>query len=87
MSLSIKSSFIKFFLVLSLVISISYAKEDYSEMSTEELIAIMGYIKQKNQKEFKKELQQRVPTMNSREREFYERNLKNQNFKGKGNNR
>ncbi|MEN8717222.1 MAG: DUF1104 domain-containing protein [Sulfurovum sp.] len=66
----------KVLLVFLLIISFSFAKEDYSEMSTEELIAIMGYIKENNKKEFKKELQQRVPTMNSREKKFYERNLK-----------
>lgn len=58
----------KVLLVFLLIISFSFAKEDYSEMSTEELIAIMGYIKENNKKEFKKELQQRVPTMNSREK-------------------
>ncbi len=68
----------KIFLVFAILISLSYAKEDYSEMSNEELIAIMGYIKDKNKKEFKKELKQRVPTMNERERKFYEKNLKNQ---------
>ena len=66
----------KVLLVFLLIISFSFAKEDHSEMSTEELIAIMGYIKENNKKEFKKELQQRVPTMNSREKKFYERNLK-----------
>ena len=69
------SVLIKIFLVLSLLFSISLAKEDYSEMSNEELIAIMGYIKEKNKKEFKKELDQRVPTMNEREKRFYDRNL------------
>lgn len=66
----------KVLLVFLLIFSFSFAKEDYSEMSTEELIAIMGYIKDKNKKEFRKELQERIPTMNSREKKFYERNLK-----------
>ncbi len=73
-----KSGFIKLFLAICLISSFSLAKEDYSEMSNEELIAIMGYIKEKNKKDFKKELQQRIPTMNEREKKFYEKNLKQQ---------
>ena len=73
-----KNGFIKFFLAICLICSFSLAKEDYSEMSNEELIAIMGYIKEKNKKDFKKELQQRIPTMNEREKKFYEKNLKQQ---------
>lgn len=73
-----KNGFIKFFLAICLISSFSLAKEDYSEMSNEELIAIMGYIKEKNKKDFKKELQQRIPTMNEREKKFYEKNLKQQ---------
>ena len=81
MNIFAKNSFIKFFLSICLISSFSLAKEDYSEMSNEELIAIMGYIKEKNKKDFKKELQQRVPIMNERERKFYEKNLNQQ--KGK----
>ena len=43
-------------------------------MSTQELIAIMGYVEKKNMKEFKKELKQRVPTMSQKERNQYEKN-------------
>ncbi len=48
---------------------------DYTEMSTQELIAIMGYVEKKNQKEFKKELKQRVPTMSPKEKAKYKKNL------------
>lgn len=49
---------------------------DYSEMSTQELIVIMGYVEKKNQTKFKKELKSRVPTMNPKEKAQYEKNLK-----------
>ncbi len=49
---------------------------DYSEMSTQELIVIMGYVDKKNQNEFDKELKSRVPTMSSKEKALYEKNLK-----------
>ncbi len=52
------------------------AKVDYSEMSTQELIAIMGYVKSENKNEFKKELNARVPLMNTKEQEMYKKNKK-----------
>lgn len=48
---------------------------DYTEMSTQELIAIMGYVEKKNQRKFKSELKQRVPTMSSNEKAKYKKNL------------
>ena len=48
---------------------------DYSEMSTQELIAIMGYVEKKNENKFKNELKQRVPTMSSNEKTKYQNNL------------
>ena len=54
--------------------TISFAKVDYSEMSTQELIAIIGYVEKKNVNEFKKELKQRIPTMSNKERKQYEKN-------------
>jgi hypothetical protein len=50
---------------------------DYSEMSTQELIAIMGYVETKNLKKFNIELTLRLPTMNETEHAKYEKNLKN----------
>lgn len=64
----------KVLLLISFIVTISFAKVDYSEMSTQELIAIMGYVKKKNIDEFKKELKQRVPTMSQKERKQYEKN-------------
>ena len=59
-----------------LLISFLYAKENFSEMSTQELISIMGYVKKENVQEFKKELQSRVPSMSQAEKKTYEKNIK-----------
>lgn len=48
---------------------------NFSNMSTQELIAIMGYVKPANQKEFKNELKSRVSTMSSKEKKKYKINL------------
>ncbi len=53
---------------------------DYSEMSTQELIVIMGYVDKKNQNKFEKELKSRVPTMSPKEKTLYEKNLKKSNI-------
>lgn len=67
----------KFILIISLLFIYNTANAtDYSEMSTQELIAIMGYVKSSEKKEFKKELQSRVPTMNEKEKATYKKNLK-----------
>ena len=41
---------------------------NFSNMSTQELIAIMGYVKPANQKEFNHELKSRVSTMSVKEK-------------------
>jgi len=58
------------FLVVSLV-----AKTDFSEMSTEELLAMIGYVKPANQKSFQKELELRYPKMNKQEKSIYIKNM------------
>ncbi|MGM0518735.1 MAG: DUF1104 domain-containing protein [Campylobacterota bacterium] len=65
-------------LVFFIIFSFAFGKVDYSEMSTQELIAIMGYVKSKNKKEFRQELKSRVPTMSQSEKEKYLKNLKKQ---------
>ncbi|MEA1956053.1 MAG: DUF1104 domain-containing protein [Campylobacterota bacterium] len=63
--------FLTFFLFSSL-----YAGENFSEMSNQELIAIMGYVKNDAEKEkFKKELKTRLKTMSGAEKKSYEKNL------------
>jgi len=49
--------------------------EDFSEMSTQELIAIMGYVKPSNLPKFKAELRSRVSSMNQNEKKKYRKNL------------
>ncbi len=62
-------------ILISVFLSPLYAV-DYSEMSTQELIVIMGYVKKQNEEKFKKELKERVPTMNAKEKAKYQENLK-----------
>lgn len=53
-----------------------FAKTDFSEMSTEELLAMMGYVAQNNQSSLHKELEYRYPKMNEKEKTIYIKNLK-----------
>ncbi len=53
-----------------------FAKVNYSEMSTEELLAMIGYVKPVNQKSFNKELQLRYPRMSQNEKSIYVKNMK-----------
>ncbi len=63
------------FLFVVFVVTV-FAKVDYSAMSTEELLAMMGYVSPKNRSKFETELKSRVKNMNSKERKIYFRNLK-----------
>ncbi|AXH09933.1 DUF1104 domain-containing protein [Malaciobacter halophilus] len=69
----------KIVISLLLACTIIFAKTDYSEMSTQELIAIMGYVKSSEKNEFIKELKSRVPTMSPQERKAYIKNKKKLN--------
>jgi len=66
-----------FTLLLSslLLTSLLYAQENFSEMSTQELISIMGYVKKENVEKFKKELAARVANMSEAEKKAYKKNL------------
>ncbi|MDQ7061756.1 MAG: DUF1104 domain-containing protein [Sulfurimonas sp.] len=55
--------------------SFLYAGENYSEMSTQELISIIGYVKKDESDTFKKELESRVASMSASEKESYVKNL------------
>jgi len=59
------------FLAVSLI-----AKTDFSEMSTEELLAMIGYVKPANQTSFVKELELRYPKMSGKEKSIYVDNIK-----------
>jgi len=69
----------KSLLLILFISSLVFAKVDYSEMSTQELIAIMGYVKDSNKAKFKRELNLRVPTMSDNEKKQYKKNLKKLN--------
>ena len=49
---------------------------DFSEMSTQELIEIIGYVKKENQAKFEKELKSRVSTMSQKETKQYDEKIK-----------
>ena len=65
----------KITLIFLLLFSFSFAKEDYSEMSTQELIAIIGYVKDDNKASFEKELNSRISSMSEDEKILYEKTL------------
>ena len=59
-----------------LLFTFIFAKqEDYSEMSTQELIAIIGYVKEDNKVTFIKELNSRIPKMTEEEKAQFEYNI------------
>lgn len=63
-------------LFLLVLFSTSLFAENFSEMSTQELIAIMGYVKSENKKKFENELKSRITTMSPKEKQEYQKNLK-----------
>jgi len=66
----------KIALIFLLLFTFVFAKqEDYSEMSTQELIAIIGYVKEENKVQFIKELNSRIPTMTQEEKLQFEQNI------------
>lgn len=66
----------KIALIFLLLFTFVLAKqEDYSEMSTQELIAIIGYVKDENKAQFIKELNSRIPTMTPEEKAQFEQSI------------
>ena len=63
------------FIFLLLFTFIFAKQEDYSEMSTQELIAIIGYVIEENKAQFIKELNSRIPTMTQDEKAQFEQNI------------
>ena len=66
----------KIALIIFLLFSFVFAEENYSEMSTQELIEIIGYVKEENKAQFIKELNLRIPTMTQDEKVQFEQNIK-----------
>jgi hypothetical protein len=71
----------KITLIFLLLFSFTFAKEDYSEMSTQELIAIIGYVKDENKAFFMEELNSRIPNMSDDEKVLYEKTIEKQEEK------
>ena len=65
----------KIALIFLFIVSSLFAKEDYSEMSTQELIAIIGYVKDANKDSFIKELNSRISTMTEDEKNLYKETI------------
>lgn len=71
----------KIILIFFLLLGTLFAKEDYSEMSNQELIAIIGFVKEENKESFLKELNSRIPKMNQAEKSLYEKRVNDGNIK------
>jgi hypothetical protein len=63
----------KFFLLFFLFVQTAFCV-DYSQMSTQELLAIIGYVKPVNQPAFVKELESRKQSMTKQQKDTYENN-------------
>lgn len=66
----------KILFVCLIVLATLYAKADFSEMSTEELIALIGYIDQDKETSFYQELDKRLETMSEEQKALYEEDQK-----------
>ncbi|NQY92951.1 MAG: DUF1104 domain-containing protein [Campylobacteraceae bacterium] len=62
-------------LIFVFIFTTALFAEDFSEMSTQELIAIMGYVKPANLPKFKAELRSRISSMSQNEKRKYKKNL------------
>ncbi len=71
----------KVLIILIVLCGMAFARVDYSEMSTEELLAMMGYVSAQNQKVLSRELQSRFPRMSPKEKKTYKQNLEKLNDK------
>ena len=60
--------------LIVLVFSYVYGGDNYTEMSTQELISIIGYVKDSDMKKFKEELESRKEKMTASEKENYKKN-------------
>ncbi|MBC8238014.1 MAG: DUF1104 domain-containing protein [Helicobacteraceae bacterium] len=69
-----KKTLLAFLLIFIFSFSLE-ASENFSEMSTQELISIMGYVKKGELKKFTQELESRVKSMSEKEKKAYQKNL------------
>ncbi len=66
---------ILFFLAF-IFLTFLYGEDNFSQMSTQELISIIGYVKDTDAQKFKEELRTREKEMSESEKKIYEENLK-----------
>lgn len=66
----------KILFVCLLVLSTLWAKTDFSEMSTEELIALIGYIDPSKEERLYEELDTRLDQMSEAQKALYEEDKK-----------
>ncbi|WP_041955937.1 hypothetical protein [Sulfurospirillum arsenophilum] len=66
----------KILFVWLLVLSTLWAKTDFSEMSTEELIALIGYIDPSKEERLYEELDTRLDQMSETQKALYEEDKK-----------
>lgn len=63
--------------IITILLSVSlYGGDNFSEMSTQELISIIGYVKKNDLEKFKAELKLREKNMSDKEKKTYNENLK-----------
>lgn len=55
-----------------LLLTMLFAKTDFSEMSTEELIALIGYVDKTREERFYEELERRTSQMSDAQKAFYD---------------
>ncbi|MDX1808541.1 MAG: DUF1104 domain-containing protein [Sulfurospirillaceae bacterium] len=60
---------------LLILFSTLFAAVDYTVMSTEELMAMVGYVPPENQKAFLKEINARIRSMSEKEKKIYKQNI------------
>ena len=62
----------KILLLCLFTLTLLWAKADFSEMSTEELIALIGYVDPSKEEHLYKELERRTEQMSEIQKAFYE---------------
>jgi len=70
----------KFFILIVFLVTSSYAI-NFSQMSTQELIVLVGYVKSADSSALKKELKTRVSSMSEKEKKDYQMVLKREREK------
>ena len=62
----------KLLFFLALLSALALNATDFSELSTEELVALIGYVEASEQKAFYEELERRIPFMSEEQKLLYD---------------